>query len=162
MKDNQTSTIVLNNCINKGKNVLHLVLKKKTHEKQIVEDLGNELEQKMEKIFIEKIAPKLQKVKLDNPEKALRVAMLKALIAILKKMIEQTFGELTSDDQKLIEEIMKEDDNKNNSPKKQEDEKEKNNNPKNNQPQVSEPIPRSKTSAPPSSNNFQKKMNLKK
>lgn len=158
MKDNQTSTILVNNCINKGKNVLHLVLKKKTHEKQIVEDLEEELEQKMQKMFIEKIAPKFQSLKLDNPEKALRVAMLKALIVILKKMIEKTFGELTSDDQKLIEEIMKEDDNKNNSPKKQDDEKEKNNNPKNNQPQASKPIPYS-FSAPL---NFQKKMNPKK
>ena len=106
--NNATITQVYDNCVNKGKKTLFLVLKKKSEEKQIIEDIEKELEHKM-KLFLQKILPKIQNLKFENPEKSLRVIILKGLINALKDLIKQYFGELSQNDQNLINGIMDED-----------------------------------------------------
>ena len=104
----QTVTTVVDNCINKGRKVLYLVLKKKTNEQRIIEELEKELDLKM-RILLDRIVEKLKRVKFDNPERALKCILLRGLINILEKMIEENMGKLTEEDNKIIQEIMNED-----------------------------------------------------
>ena len=113
--NNTKTQQIYEECANKGRNVLFLVLKKKSFEKEIIENLEKELDVKMQQFLI-KIEPKIRNVKFDDPEKSLRLILLKGLINILKKMIQENIGELSLDDQKLLEEIMNEDDKSKKSP----------------------------------------------
>jgi hypothetical protein len=105
-----TFTTVVNEAANKGKKVLYLVLKRKTNERRIIEDLEKELDIKMQ-MFLENIQEKIINAKFDNKERALKYILLKGLINILEKMIVENMGKLSDEDKKLIEDIMKEDNN---------------------------------------------------
>lgn len=115
---NKTITTVFDNCINKGKKVLYLVLKKKTNEQRIIEELEKELDIKMQ-MFLDKIFEKLKTVQFDNKERSYKYILLKGLINILEKMIEENMGKLTEEDKQLIQEIMNEDKDPKNNPEKE-------------------------------------------
>ncbi len=173
MKNTNIVTQVYNNCSNKTKKVLYLVLQKKSLEKKVIDDLEKELELKMMN-FLKKIEPKLQNTNFENPEVSLRLVLLKGFIKILEKMIKDKFGQLSEHDQNLINEIMNGEEKKNN----KEDNKDENNrnDPKSNpaqKNQINQPnpmtapsqsvqsnarVPKSKTYGPSNlPNNFKQK-----
>lgn len=116
---NKTVTTVIDNCVKKGKKVLYLVLQKKTNERKIIEDLERELDIKMQ-MFLDKISEKLINIKFDDAERSLKYILLKGLINILEKMIEENMGKLSEEDKKLIEDIMNEENNPKNDDKRKE------------------------------------------
>ena len=109
--------------VKKGKKVLYLVLKKKPSSKDMLQKLEKEVEERLKNYLIE-IAPKLNALKLDNPEESLKYIILKGLINILKSMINEHSISLSEEDRSILNDIMKEDDDKE---KEKEKEKEKQN-----------------------------------
>ena len=118
-----TVTRVYNKCSNEGKRALHLVLKRKTQERIIIEEIEKELE-----IHFLQIQTKLQNTKFDDPEKALRAILLQAIVSILEGMIKKYFGELSKADQDFIKEIMNEEEKKKQEPNKDNNQEPKNQN----------------------------------
>jgi hypothetical protein len=57
--------------------------------------------------FIKSIAPKLENMNFDDPEQSLKVIILRGLINIIKKMIEEHKLELSESDRKILDDIMK-------------------------------------------------------
>jgi hypothetical protein len=106
MQQNNIVSKVTTLTIQKGKEILYLVLKRKPFAKEIVEELEKELENRMT-IFIKSIAPKLQNMNFDDPEQSLKVIILRGLINILKNMIEEHKLELSESDRKILDDIMK-------------------------------------------------------
>ena len=92
--------------IQKGRQILYLVLKRKPFAKEIIEELEKELEDRMT-AFIKSIAPKLQNMNFDDPEQSLKVIILRGLINILKNMIEEHKIELSDSDRKILDDLMK-------------------------------------------------------
>jgi len=98
--------------IEKGKHILHLILKKKPLTVKVIEEINDELEKRLTK-FLDNIFIKIKDMKFDNPEQTLKVIIIKGLINILKKMIEENSIKLTEEDKKILDEIMIEDNNNN-------------------------------------------------
>lgn len=129
----QTVTTIINKYVPKGKKILYLVLQKKTNERIIIENLERELDIKMQD-FLRKISEKLINVKFDDAERSLKYILLKGLINILEKMIEENMGKLSEEDKKLIKDIMNEDNNQ----KHDNNEKDGKNNKPNKDPKIPE------------------------
>lgn len=90
--------------LERGKRILHLVLQKKPITVQAFEELEKEVSDRMIK-FVQRIMPKLENAKFDNPELAIKVIFLKGLINILKKLVEEYQKSLNPQDQLFIEEV---------------------------------------------------------
>lgn len=88
----------------RGKRILHLVLQKKPITIQAFEELEKEVSDRMIK-FVQRIMPKLENAKFDNPESAIKVILLKGLINILKKLVEEYQKSLNPQDQEFIEQV---------------------------------------------------------
>ena len=88
----------------RGKRILHLVLQKKPITIQAIEELEKEVSDRMIK-FVQRIMPKLENAKFDNPESAIKVILLKGLINILKKLVEEYQKSLNPQDQEFIEQV---------------------------------------------------------
>jgi hypothetical protein len=151
MKNANTITQVYNNYSKKTKNVLYLVLQKKSLEQKVIDDLEKELETKMLN-FLKKIEPKLQNTNFENPEASIKLVLLKGFIKILEKMIKDKFGQLSEHDQNLINEIMNGEEKKNNKEEDIKDEKNNKDDSNNNQAQKN-PINEPKTIIPPKQKN---------
>ena len=81
----------------KAKKTLYLVLIKKPLSVKSLEKINNEIEVKLEK-FLDKILPKLNEIKPQDPEKFLKYMMLKATLNILEKIMEKNYLKLTEND----------------------------------------------------------------
>ena len=106
MQNLQATVITTSNqTLNRGKKILHLVLKKKPFTEKIMEELENEISDRMGK-FIGRVYKKLEQAKFQNPEQSIKVILLKALVGILKNMVKEYQQSLSLDDLKMIEEIL--------------------------------------------------------
>ncbi len=103
---NQTATQTML----KGKQILHLVLKKKPLTEEVLEELEKEVSDRMIK-FLKRIMPKLENTKFENPEQAIKVILLKALLKILKKLVAEYQKELSPQDQEFVNQIFANEEN---------------------------------------------------
>lgn len=94
----------------KGKQILHLVLRKKPLTEEVLEELEKEVSDRMIK-FINRIMPKLENTKFENPEQAIKVILLKGLIKILKKLVAEYQKELSPEDQEFVNQIFANEEN---------------------------------------------------
>ena len=97
-------TTLINEAKEKGRQTLHLVLKKKPLSKETLENLNNEIEEKLG-LFMEKIIPKLKEVNPKDPEKFLKYLILQGVLKILGKIMEENFLSMTEEDKKAVEKI---------------------------------------------------------
>jgi hypothetical protein len=93
-----------NKAIKKAKNALYLVLKKKTFADEIITSLQNEVEQRFKR-FINDIAKDLENIQLEDEETGLKYIILKGIINILNKMLQERMVTLSDKDKQLINDI---------------------------------------------------------
>ena len=106
MQNNQTIiSQTLTQTIERGKKLLYLVLKMKPLAHQVFEELEIEISEGMSK-FLARIKPKIENTKFDNPEQAIKVLLLKGLLNILKKLVEEYQMSLSPKDQEFINQIL--------------------------------------------------------
>lgn len=124
--NSQTLTQTITNVIEKGKKAIYLVLKKKPLHEEIYENLQHEVEERF-KQFIEKKRPLLQQIQPENPEEFFQCFLIKAMINILKQMLEEKKINLTEKDLKLFDTVFENDklNDNNNNPEKKDCEKSK-------------------------------------
>ena len=79
----QSCSQTITQVINKGKNVLYLVLKKKSFTQEIIDNINDELETRCQS-FITKNLPQLNKLNPENPELFFECFLIRATIHILK------------------------------------------------------------------------------
>lgn len=103
-----------NHAVLKGKKILHLVLKPKINEGNIIKELEDEIEKRLGN-FINKMSNKLLNTKFDNPEESLKYILLKALSIILEQLFNELHLELSPHDKELFNLVM-EGENSDNSP----------------------------------------------
>ena len=84
--------------------LFHLVLKKKPLSKETLENLNNEIEERLG-LFMEKIIPKLKEVNPKDPEKFLKYLNLQGVLKILGKIMDENFLCMTEEDKKVVERI---------------------------------------------------------
>lgn len=87
--------------LSKAKSVLYIVLKKKDWIQELIEQVNQDLEIRFQN-FIQQISPYLENPKLKNNEIAVKCIMLKGVINILNKMIEERLSILSDADKNLI------------------------------------------------------------
>ena len=105
--NSRTQTIIQEvekHAIQKGRNILYLVLKKKTKDTKFIEDLEDEIEKRMGN-FINKMSNKLLNTKFDNPEESLKYILLKALSIILEELLKELEFQLSPHDKELLNTI---------------------------------------------------------
>ena len=107
---NVTVTQTAVQTIERGKNILHLVLKRKPVTEQALEELEKEISERIQN-FLNRIIPKLEKTKFENPEQAIKVIFLKGLINILKKLVAEYQKELSPEDQVIVNQIFANEEN---------------------------------------------------
>ena len=109
--NNSIITQIETSSIKKSKEILYIVLKEKPISEEVKQELEIEIENMLVK-FIQSISPKLQNMYFENKEQSLKVIILKGLINILQKMIEEHKMQLSESDQKALQDIMKEEEDK--------------------------------------------------
>ena len=126
--------------LQKGREILYLVLRKKPFSKEIIEIIEREVEKRFQN-YILTIASQLENVKFKDPEKCLKIIILKSIINILKNMIQEDIIKLSENDLNVLFQLLNEEEkniklidnnddlkNKNNPRKKNKKEKEKEDN----------------------------------
>ena len=93
-----------NKAIKKAKNALYLVLKKKTFADEIITSLQNEVEQRFKR-FINDIAKDLENIQLEDEETGLKYIIIKGIINILNRMLQERMVTLSDKDKQLINDI---------------------------------------------------------
>ena len=91
-----------------GKKVYYLVLKKKSFQKEIIEQLESQLESKMNE-FWDKIIDKFKEKKFENVEQSLKYILLKGLVLILEKELKNNKIDLSEEEKNTLKEIMEND-----------------------------------------------------
>lgn len=91
-----------------GKKVYYLVLKKKSFQKEIIEQLESRLESKMNE-FWDKIIDKFKEKKIENVEQSLKYILLKGLVLILEKELKNNQIDLSEEEKNTLKEIMEND-----------------------------------------------------
>ena len=91
-----------------GKKVYYLVLKKKSFQKEIIEQLESRLESKMNE-FWDKIIDKFKEKKFENVEQSLKYILLKGLVLILEKELKNNQIDLSEEEKNTLKEIMEND-----------------------------------------------------
>lgn len=109
--NNSIITQIETSSIKKSREILYIVLKEKPISEEVKQELEREIENRLVK-FIQSISPKLQNMYFENKEQSLKVIILRGLINILQKMIEEHKMQLSESDQKALQEIMKEEEDK--------------------------------------------------
>jgi len=89
--------------ISKTRNVLFIVLKKKDWAQELIEQVNKDMEIRYQN-FIQQILPYLENPKLKNNINAIKCIMLKGVINILNKMMEERLSILSDTDKNLINE----------------------------------------------------------
>ena len=110
---NNINNIISQTCtatVDKGKQILHLVLQRKPVSVEALEELEKEVSERMIK-FIKRIMGKLEKTKFDNPEQAIKVIFLKGLIKILKKLVSEYEKQLSPEDLQVVNQIFANEEN---------------------------------------------------
>lgn len=92
----------------KGKKALYLVLKRKPLIEEIIESVEEEVEKRFSE-FINKKSEELSRLKPDNPEEFYKCVLLRALIKILDKMLEEYSVGLTDKDKNTLKDIFEND-----------------------------------------------------
>jgi hypothetical protein len=92
-----TLTSIVECAKEKAKKVLYLVLIKKPLSVKALEKINKKIELKLNK-FLDKIIPKLEKIKPKEKEKFLKYMMLKATLNILDKIMKENYMELSEKD----------------------------------------------------------------
>jgi hypothetical protein len=111
MQNLQATVITTSNqALNRGRQILHLVLQKKPFSEKIMEELENEISDRMGK-FVSRIYKKLEQTKFENPQQSIKVILLKALVQIMRNMVKEYQQSLSPDDLKIIEEIFQKEEN---------------------------------------------------
>lgn len=105
MRRSDIITQVTYTTVNKGKQILHLVLKQKPFTVEVIEEIEKDIEIRMGQ-FIQTISPKLENMNFENPEQSLKVIILRGLINVLKELIQEHKIPLTESDIKSLNEIM--------------------------------------------------------
>ena len=113
----QTFTQTITKVIDKSKKVIYLILKKKPLHEEIYENLQCEAEERFKK-FVEKKKPLLQQIQPENPEVFFECFLIKAMINILKQMLEEKKIKLTEKDLNLFDNVFENDKLNNENPKK--------------------------------------------
>lgn len=99
-----TMTILINEAKEKGRQTLHLVLKQKSLSRETLDNLNNEIEERLG-LLIEKIIPKINEVNPKDPEKFLKYLTLQGVLKILGKIMEENYLCMTEEDKKAAEKI---------------------------------------------------------
>ena len=87
--------------LSKAKSVLYLVLKKKDWIQELIDQVNQDLEIRFQN-FIQQISLYLENSKLKNNEIAVKCIMLKGVVNILNKMMEERLSILSDEDKILI------------------------------------------------------------
>ena len=109
-KEKNNLNDIIKKSIKKGKKVLHNILKKKArfHFKAVIEELDKEIEERMN-LYLFSMLPKLKNIQFEDKEQSLKIIILKALINILKKMVDEHSIKLSEEDNKLLDNILEDD-----------------------------------------------------
>jgi translation initiation factor 2 alpha subunit (eIF-2alpha) len=107
----QTITLVEKNVATKAKKTLYLVLKKKGFADEVIDSIDKELEKRLIE-YLKNIAPKLNEMKFDDPEKALECLLVKQMIKILDDMLKERMLNLKEEDKKNLFDLLKNEDEK--------------------------------------------------
>lgn len=105
MKTSCTTLLAQTN-LDRGKNILYLVLKKKPFSEKITENIRKEIEKKLEDYIIS-IIPKLEIIEFRDYEQSLKIIILNAIIKILKEMIRNDLLKLDINDLTKLQDLMK-------------------------------------------------------
>ena len=105
MKTSRTTLLAQTN-LDRGKNILYLVLKKKPFSEKITENIRKEIEKKLEDYIIS-IIPKLEIIEFRDYEQSLKIIILNAIIKILKEMIRNDLLKLDINDLTKLQDLMK-------------------------------------------------------
>jgi hypothetical protein len=114
--NSQTITLVEQKVTKKAKKTLYLVLKKKGFADEIIDNIDRELEQRFIE-YLKTIAPKLNQMTFDDPEKALECLMLKQMIKILDSMLTERMLILNEEDKKRLFDLLDKKDDQSKDPK---------------------------------------------
>ena len=104
-----TLTSIVEYAKEKAKKALYLVLIKKPLSVKSLEKVNKEIELKLNK-FLDKIIPKLNEIKPQDPEKFLKYMMLKATLNILDKIMKENYMLLSENDKIAAQNIFENDD----------------------------------------------------
>ena len=107
----QTITLVEKNVATKTKKILYLVLKKKGFADEVIDSIDKELEKRLIE-YLKHIAPKLNEMKFDDPEKALECLLVKQMIKNLDGMLKERMLNLKEEDKKNLFDLLKNEDEK--------------------------------------------------
>lgn len=107
----QTITLVEKNVATKTKKILYLVLKKKGFADEVIDSIDKELEKRLIE-YLKNIAPKLNEMKFDDPEKALKCLLVKQMIKNLDGMLKERMLNLKEEDKKNLFDLLKNEDEK--------------------------------------------------
>ena len=114
--NSQTITLVEQKVTKKAKKTLYLVLKKMGFADEIIDNIDRELEQRFIE-YLKTIAPKLNQMTFDDPEKALECLMLKQMIKILDSMLTERMLILNEEDKKRLFDLLEKKDDQSKDPK---------------------------------------------
>lgn len=106
----QTQTVLEEKILEKAKNKLYLVLKKKGFAEKIIDEINSEMEKRFAEIF-KKSSAKLNEMKFDNPVVALECFLLKKMVKILDDIIKEILPNLSEKDKKAIFDLLEKNDN---------------------------------------------------
>ena len=87
-RKSQSFSQTMTQVIEKGKQSLYLVLKKKPLPEEIYDNLKNEAEERFIK-FVQQKKPLLEQMKPENPELFFECFLIKAMIHILRQMLKE-------------------------------------------------------------------------
>ena len=92
--------------LQRGNKILYLILKRKPFIDEIIDEVKADIEQRLN-VYLVSIIPKLQNIKFKNPEQALKVIILNAIMKILKQMMNEDIIKLDENDLILFYNIVK-------------------------------------------------------
>ena len=93
--------------LQRGNQILYLVLHKKPFVDEIIDEVRDDIEQRLNECLV-RIIPKLQNIKFKNPEQSLKVIILNVIMEILKQMINEDIIKLDENDLMLLYNIIDE------------------------------------------------------
>ena len=97
--------------LQRGNQILYLVLKKKPFVDEIIDEVRDNIEQRLNEYLV-RIIPKLQNIEFKNSEQSLKVIILNVIMKILKQMINEDIIKLDENDLMLLYNIIKDEEMK--------------------------------------------------
>ena len=93
--------------LQRGNQILYLVLHKKPFVDEIIDEVRDNIEQRLNEYLV-RIIPKLQNIEFKNSEQSLKVIILNVIMEILKQMINEDIIKLDENDLMLLYNIIDE------------------------------------------------------